>query len=336
MPAPTRLALRCLAPLLLGLLGCQHTFQKKVEPTKEQKLELYTTTATYLYEDNDFDRAQDQAVKALEIEPKHRAMRRMIGWIRLRKNTNDDLIIAERFFRDLRKEGDDNENTALGLALACERLGKAYGEVARRPASGEQTSAPGQGAEQDPSVLAAKSLAYWQEAIALLEGILAKGEGNTNAMNALQRVQALAGNYDKSLEWSQRLLERTDQELASWRRMLQEKDLTDSEETLFRKNERAAVDLQTDTHIFVATLLFRLQRYGEALPHLDAVVQNSPELAQAYSLRGQVRSRTGQYEGAIQDLDRYLALSDAPYENPDVKHAFQLRAECQQQLATAR
>ena len=30
-----------------------HTYQKHVEPTKEQKLELYTTTATYLYEDGE-------------------------------------------------------------------------------------------------------------------------------------------------------------------------------------------------------------------------------------------------------------------------------------------
>src|SRR5262249_42480054 len=142
--------------------------------------------------------------------------------------------------------------------------------------------------------------------------------------------------YAKSLEWSQRLLERTDNELASWRKMLQEKDLSDTEESLFRKNERTAVDLQTETHIFVATLLFKLQRYEEALPHLDSVVATPPELAQAYSLRGQVRSRAGQYEGAIQDLDRYLALSDAPYENPDVKRAFELRAECEKQIAQAK
>lgn len=317
---------------LLGLLaggGCKHTYQRNVEPTKEQKVELYTTTATYLYEDGDLDRAQEQAIKVLEVDPKHRAMRRMIGWIRVRKNGNEDLILAERFFRDLIAEGDENENTALGLAITCERLGKAYDDVSRALAAGEREPDAGQDRERAARDLAAKARRYWQESIRLCDGILAVGEGNTNAMNALQRVHALAGNYEESLSWSGRLLERTDAELASWRSMLEEKNLTDTEEGLFRKNEKAALDLQTDTHVFAATLLFRLERYDEALGHLDALVASSPELAQAYSLRGQLRARVGQYEGALADLDRYLALSDAPYEHPDVQRAFELRAEAQ-------
>lgn len=306
-----------------------HTYQKEIEPSKEQKLELYTTTATYLYEDGDLDRAQEQAVKALEVEPEDRAMRRMIGWIRLRKNGNEDLILAERFFRDLMRDGDDNENTVLGLAITCERMGKAYDDVSRALTAGEREPEAGRDRDSSARELASRARRYWQESIRLCDQILASGEGNTNAMNALQRVHALNGDYELSLDWSKRLLERTGAELASWQRMLKEKDLTEREETLFRKNERAAIELETDTHTFAATLLFRLQRYDEALAHLDAVVERSPDLAQAYSMRGQMRARVGQYEGAVQDLDRYLALSDAPYEHPDVQRAFELRAEAQ-------
>lgn len=323
-----------LVSALVLAVGCKHTYEKRVEPTKEQKIELYSTTATYLYEDGSLDRAQDQAVKVLEIEPGHKAMRRMIGWIRLRKDTNADLIVAERFFRDLIKDGDKNENTVLGLAIACERLGKAYDDVARAITAGERK--PDNGREPEVAVrdLNEKARRYWNESIRLCDSLLENGEGNTNAMNALQRIHALAGNYEKSLEWSGRLLERTNEELVSWRRMLREEDLTDSEEELFRKNERRAVDLQTETHIFAATLLFRQQRYEEALAHLDALVVNEPELAQAYSMRGQLRARVGQYAGAVQDLDRYLALSEEPYEHPNVKRAFELRAEAQKHLAS--
>jgi tetratricopeptide (TPR) repeat protein len=333
MPARIVSALLCLA---LAIQGCKHTYQKEVEPSKEQKLELYSTTATYLYEDGDLDRAQEQAVKALEVEPDNRAMRRMIGWIRLRKNGNDDLILAERFFRDLVGEGDENENTILGLAITCERLGKAYDDVSRALTAGEREPEKGKDRASSARELAGKAQRYWEESIRLCDRILAAGEGNTNAMNALQRVHALAGNYEESLGWSARLLERTAAELASWRRMLQEKELTEREETLFRRNERAALDLQTDTHVFAATLLFRLQRYEEALGHLDAVVDGSPDLAQAYSLRGQMRARVGHYEGAVQDLDRYLALSDSPYEHPDVQRAFELRAEAQKHVGSGR
>jgi tetratricopeptide (TPR) repeat protein len=325
-----------LAVLALAAPGCKHTYQKEIEPSKEQKLELYMTTATYLYEDGDLDRAQQQAVKALAVEPENRAMRRMIGWIRLRKSGNEDLILAERFFRDLIREGDENENTALGLAITCERLGKAYDDVSRALLAGEREPESGRDREASAREVAAKAQRYWQESIRLCDGILAAGEGNTNAMNALQRVHALTGDYEQSLGWSARLLERTTAELESWRRMLQEKELTEREETLFRDNERAALDLQTDTHVFAATLLFRLQRYDEALAHLDAVVDSSPTLAQAYSLRGQLRARVGQYEGAVEDLDRYLALSESPYEHPDVQRAFELRAEAQKHAGDVR
>ena len=334
------LRLRILLPaLLLACPGCfmwnigPHTVQKKVEATPEQKLELYTTTATYLYEDDELDRAQDQAVKALEVDPENRPMRRMIGWIRLRKNGNEDLLLAERFFRDLIEDGDENENTALGLAITCERLGKAYDDVARALQSGEREPAEGADREESAQELSTKARRYWKEGIQLCEKILATGEGNTNAMNAMQRILALNGDYELSLEWSARLLERTQAELTTWRAMLQEKDLQESEEKLFRKNERIALELQRDTHIFAATLLFRLQRYDEALVHLDRLVADSPDMPQAYSLRGQMRARIGQYEQAIQDLDRYLALSDAPFEHPDIQRAFELRAEAQKHLA---
>jgi tetratricopeptide (TPR) repeat protein len=260
-------------------------------------------------------------------------MRRMIGWIRLRKNGNEDLILAERFFRDLIEDGDENENTALGLAITCERLGKAYDDVARALQSGEREPEKGADRERSARELSARAHRYWQESIRICEDILETGEGNTNAMNALQRVLALTGEYERSLEWSERILARTSDELVSWRRMLQEKDLQESEERLFRKNERAALDLQTDTHIFAATLLFKLQRYEEALAHLDRLVADAPEMPQAYSMRGQMRARLGQYQEAIQDLDRYLALSDAPFEHPDIQRAFELRAEAQKHMA---
>ncbi len=326
------LALLCAATLA----GCRHTYQKTIEPSDDQKLELYSTTATYLYEDGELENAQEQAVKALEIDPQHRAMRRMIGWIRLRLGKHEDLIIAERFFRDLIHDGDDNENTRLGLAITCERLGKAYDDVSRAVAAGEREPSQGRAREEEARELATKARAYWQEGIGLLEKSLASGEGTTNSMNALQRLHALAGHYDESLAWSARLLERTDKELVAWRGMLQQRDLTEREDKLFRDNERAAARLQAETHLFVATLLFRLGRYEEAIPHLDSVVRDAPEMATAYSIRGQLNSRAGRYAEAIQDLDRYLALSDAPFEHPDVRRAFELRAECEKQLAQAR
>ena len=76
---PRLLPLCCLPLLLTG--ACLGPPRGEEIFDEEQQLELYVTTATYLYEDDSLDRALEQAVKALEIEPDHIPMRRMVGWI---------------------------------------------------------------------------------------------------------------------------------------------------------------------------------------------------------------------------------------------------------------
>ena len=141
-PAPSLLAANPLAALALsglvlaGASACMmdlpNTREERREPTDEELFELYSTTATYLYDDDSLVRAQEQAVKALEIEPDNEAMRRMIGWIRIRMGSTEDLLIAEEMFRRLRRDRDENQATLLGHATALERLGIAYDEAARR------------------------------------------------------------------------------------------------------------------------------------------------------------------------------------------------------------
>jgi len=333
------LALSCVLlalslPLTGGCLGI-HTFTSKEGPTDEQLLELYTTTATYLYEDDSLVRAQDQAVKALEIDPENLAMRRMIGWIRLRMGTNEDLLIAQKFFRDLRDEGDGNNATTLGLATTLERLGVAYEQAARGFRDGTREPENGQDPQTEATDLENRSRDLWNEAIELYLVTLTHGEGSTNAMNGLQRVYALIGEYEESLSWTMQLLERSTAERAAWERMLTQAELTEDEDRLFRTNVRIATRLQIDTHVFASTLLNRLQRYDQALEHLDQVIEAVPLLPQAYSLRAQIYIAQGDYEAAIPDLDQYLRLSEEPFEHPDVRRAFDLRTECEQQLALA-
>jgi tetratricopeptide (TPR) repeat protein len=205
--------------------------------------------------------------------------------------------------------------------------------VSRALASGEREPSAGKQPEKEVQELAKKARTLWEEGIALLERSLESGEGSTNAMNALQRLYALMGRYEESLAWSERLLERSSAELEAWRRMLTDRDLSGREEELFRSNAKAAVDLQIDTHLFVAAILQRLERVEDAIAHLDQVVVESPDLPQAYSLRAQLEVRAGRFPEAIRDIDRYLALSDQPFEHPEVRRAFELRTECEKQLA---
>ena len=338
MTSPT---LRLLTPLLvLPLTGCMmnlsHTRQEKQEPSAEQQLDLYTTTATFLYDDDSLDRAQGQAVKALKIDPDHRAMRRMIGWIRLRLGTNEDLFVAEDFFRALRADGDDNAATLLGYGMTLERLGSAYSGAAERVRKGKQVPAMGRTAEEEARDLARKGIENWRHAIALYDESLTEGEGSTTAMNGLQRVHALLGELEESLAWSSRLLERSSEELAIWRRMLTQTDMTSTEEALFRENERISDQLQFETHLFASTVLNRLGRTEEAIAHLDAVVDTRPELPQGYSLRAQLLAKRGDYELAVRDLDRFLGLSDQPFGAEEIRQAFDMRAEFARELEQAK
>ncbi|HED64363.1 MAG TPA: hypothetical protein ENJ09_02295 [Planctomycetes bacterium] len=323
------------ALLLTGLLasGCMmntsHIREEKREPTREEKIELYSTTATYLYDDGSLDRAQAQAVKVLELDPKNEAMRRMIGWIRLRMGKNEDLLIAEDFFRSLIRDGDRNEATRLGLATTVERLGSAYDAAADRMEKGEQVPGPEGGAD----VMREKARRYWDEALKLYSSTLTEGEGSTAAMNGMQRVYALEGKLEESLMWSERLLARSTEELDIWRRMLTQVNLTEKEEKLYRDNEVISQRLQTETHLFASSILHQLGRDAEAIAHLDAVIEANPDLPQAYSRRAQLLMSTGAFDRALSDLDRYLGLTDEPFEDPSIQRAIELRSECQAQLA---
>lgn len=323
------LPLLALLPLCAACVGGP---PKQEPPSDEQLLELYTTSATYFYEDDNVIQAQEQAVKALKIDPKHKAMRRLVGWVRLRMGSSEDLIIAEQFFRKLSDEGDTNGATLLGLATALERLGVAYDEAARAVRAGARQAPKGKDPAAHASYLEEKARKDWKEAIALHEGMLESGEGSTRAMNGLQRLYGLLGDYEASLHWSEVLLERSGAELDTWRRMLTAADLTEDEENLFRTNEQAALDLRRNTHLFAATLLQRQGRHREAIAHLDAVAADEPDLPQVYSRRAQLWIALGDYARAKDDLDRFIGLSDAPLGDPELRQAFEWVAVCEAKL----
>jgi len=319
--------------LWAALAACVGGPPEAPEPSDDQQYELYSTTATFLYEDDELLRAQEQAVKALDVRPDDRPMRRMIGWIRLRLGSPADVIVAEQMFRELCDEGDENGASVLGLATALERLGVGFDRASRDFASGERATEAGTSPERRAAELAERARDHWQESLELYGRTIQDGEGSTSAMNGMQRVEALLGNYDASLEWSRLLLERSQGELDAWRNMLQAEDLTEEEERLFRDSVRAAVKLQLETHLFAAAVLYDLGRFSDAALHLDAAIEVSPDEARHYARRAQVRNRIGDYAGAIEDIDRFLRLSTDPFEHPDVRRAFDLRGRWEEALA---
>ncbi len=316
---------------LAALLGCQ---SNEPEIDVDKQLELYMTTATYLYQDESLVRAQDQAVKALELDPDNEPMRRMVGWIRLRMGKTEDLVIAKEFFEGLIADGDEEAPVLLGLATAQERLGVANYEASLAISSGEQyTEHPdpaGRAAE-----LAAQARDYWEKSHANYEKVLAGPTSQIKALNGLQRVSALLGDYEESLDWNRALLDASSAELEGWRATLRSNQLTETEETTAMESEAMAIDRQVECHLFGATILRRLGRLPAALEQLDLAIALNPVQPEVYSLRAQLRSDLGLHAGAIEDIDRYLRSSTHPFEHPDIKQAYELRSFCERQVAAA-
>ena len=321
------------AVFLATALGACASSSGPPEMTREQKLELYTETASYLYEDGSFLRAQDQAVKALELDPENQAMRRMIGWIRLRMGATRDLTIAEEFFRALRDEGDQHPATIQGLATVCERLGLGYDQASKQYARGEREPQEGQSVEAAASEAQALAMDYWNEAGELYQSTLDDGEGSTRSKNGLQRVFAYRGEFEASLAMSEQVVEEAQAERDQWRRMLESRDLTERDEELMRENEAAATRLLYDTRLFAADLLYKRGAFAEALEHVEEATLLDPGQPELYSLRAQLRAKLNDHAGAVEDIDRYLKLSDTPLEHPDVRQAFDLRAQCEEALS---
>ena len=334
-PIPMRIRNTSLAPISLGALcallpltACQ---SNETEFDPEKQLELYMTTATYLYQDESLIRAQDQAVKALEIEPENRPMRRMIGWIRLRMGTIEDVLIAEEFFRDLYEDGDEDAPVLLGLATAQERIGIANDEASRAIISGERyTDHPDP--EERAAELADEARRLWSESLANYQRVLDSTTQKSNALNGLLRVSALTGDYEASLNHGRNLLEISRSELEGWSSTLHSSELTETEERVARESVRATTDLLIETHLFRTSILHRLGRTGDALDDVEAAIILDATRADLYSTRAQLNSEVGLFAEAIEDLDKFLRLSTHPFEHPDVRRAYDLRAFCETHL----
>jgi len=336
MPAPT---LRRAAPALLLALcallpACSWGGPEGPDP--EQQLQLHREFALRYFDQGDLNRAEQQVDKGLEIDDEDHQLLLMKGWIRQRRGTARDLLIAEAIFREVR-DGEDFR-VELGLGEALERKGVLYREASEAVASGERyTEAP------DPQAraveLARQAEDAWAEAQECYEKALQLKPGEFQAMNGLQRVLALRGDYEGSLRWAEELLAASKVEMDFWRERLRRPDLSAEEERRLRDLLVGSTDLQVATHLTAATLLVALGRPLEALGHLDGAAALTPDVAEIHSRRAQLlaeQDRPGEAALAIQE---FLRHTDLPFEHPSVQRAYDLMAECErkarQQAAAA-
>jgi Tfp pilus assembly protein PilF len=315
--------------VLAGLLpGCTSDGPKEVDPQKQ--IELHRELALRFYDLEDLDRAEDQAIKGLEIAPEDVQLRLLLGWVCQRRGKSRDIFAAEKIFRELVPSGD--YRATLGLGVALERKGVLYDEAASGVDNGARvTDAP------DPKARVAElrrlASEAWTEAEQSYRRVLETKDGEPQAINGLARVTALQKRWDDSLQWNRKLLGQCESELAVWNQQLARPDLTAEEERRLRDLRTKTEKVLLEANQQAAALLHTLGRRDEELAALDQALLHAPDQADIHSRRGQVLAELGRWSEAIASLETFLKLSTLEFEHPDVQHAYELIATCKRNAA---
>lgn len=293
-------------------------------------LEIYTNTAESYYQLRDHDRAIAQSMKALEIEPDNLKLQMILGWSLVRRGKTVDVLQAERIFRKISDE--DDFRAPLGLATALERQGVAYAEAAEAVESGKRITDSAD-PKQRGAELRALGLERWNEASTWFEKTLALQKSDLDALNGLVRIDALLGRRESSLARSAQLTESLVTDRAFWEERLKKAQVGEREEREIRRTVGQILDIEVATRMHAARMEYELGRKDRAMVQLDTGIQLNPERADLHGLRAIVQRDLGNYDQAIADAERFIALSPQSFEGDDVKRAFDLIGACEAKRA---
>lgn len=328
---PSATALRWASVPALLAAACLGSGCSSAQADQEKNLlEIYTNTAESYYQLGDNDRAISQAIKALEIEPDDVKLKLILGWSLQRRGKTEDVLHAEQVFRSIIDE--DDFRVRLGLATSLERQGLAYQEAADAVESGKRiTDAPDP--KQRAAELRAKGLELWSEAAEWFDKTLAMQKSNLDALNGLQRVEALLGRREASLAHAVQLIDALQTDRSFWEAQLKKPQLGEREEREIRRTVGQIVDLEVATRLHAARMEYELDKKSRAMAHLDAAIALNPGRADLHGMRAVVQRDLGNWDQAIADAERFIALSPQGHDGPDVKKAFDLIGACEARRA---
>ncbi len=302
-------------------------------PDPEQQLKLHREFALRYFDQGDLVRAQHQAERGLELDHKDPTLLLMTGWIRQRRGSAQDIFVAEKIFRDLAPRND--YRSSLGLAEALERKGVLFDEASLAVANGKREPDQGKPRAERVKELAEEARSAWRDSIANYNLVLQLKPGEFQAINGLQRVHALRGEYETSLNWANQLLSASSAEIDFWRQQLERPDLSADEENRLRGLMHSSSKLLYETHMTASTLLVNLDRKEKALEHLDLAQVAANESPEVYARRGQLLVDLERYDEALVDLRNFVRTSSAEFEHPDIRKAWSLIESCERELAFA-
>lgn len=332
MPFLRRFPLLAALGVFVALTSLSSCSSGPEERDPEELFTLYRESAFYYWQSKDFVRAEAQAQNALAIHPDDLSCNLYLGNIGLLKGTTKDLLAAEQRFRNMKQQ--DDFRVQLGLGEVLERLGMVYDEAAAAIESGQRTTeAPDPAARvAELHELAAKA---WSESVEHFQKVLEGKPNEASAINGLQRVLALEGNLEGALVWTNRMLDLVDVDLSFYRAKLAREGITVEEENDLRDRMNNSLGLAERTYLLGASMLHELGRDEAELEYLSKAAEISPKTPETWSRKAQAEMSLKRYDEAIASLDKFLALTNEPFESASVQRAYELRELCEKELQEA-
>ena len=320
-----------IATLILGALGCAS--DGPPELTKKQRLGIYFENAIRYNDLGDYDRAQVQAEKALELDPDNERFTLIYARTNVMRGTNES---TQEGLRVLQAQPDiEDYRWQMTFGLALERKGVFYDEAATGVRDGSRpTKADDRGARAEE--LAAEARDLWRSARERYQRAIGLRSGESEALNGLVRTCALLGDFEKSLLWADELIASIHDSQDLVRIQLDAPNITVKEEASLREAAEGNGQLEVKARLLSARIYRDLGRKREAVAQLNAITALQPDLAAAYSLKGQLLVDLQDYVKARAALQEFLDLTQLSFEHPDVSRAFDLQDRCERSLAAQR
>ncbi|MDF1839635.1 MAG: hypothetical protein P1V35_17345 [Planctomycetota bacterium] len=315
---------RLLALSLLALplfASCFSTDDRPEELSDKEKIGLYYERAMRYYGMRDLDRCQDQVQKGLAIDPENERFLLMLGRCHQTRGTLQDVLIAEQIFREHPAQKD--YRVVQCLAGSLERKGVFFDEAATAVAAGDRFT---EAADPQARALELEGDAKeaWSEAYETYVEALSLYTGSFETLNGLMRTSVYLGLFDESFEWSTKFLESLAASNELFQKNLKEAEMVGASIVDMEKTLLDNMDLETEIRLHRSELLYRDNKSREALLELNEILAKDETVSEVYARRGQILHNLGEYQRSTDSLERYMSLSEDPFEHPNVRQAFTL------------
>ncbi len=313
---------------LLPLLSACRSNKQQGELSDEEKIDLYYERALRYYEMRELDRCQDQVQRGLALDNDNEGLLLVLGRCYQTRGDLEGVLAAERIFRGL---PDTIYQVPLCLGGSLERKGVFFAQAAEKVASGEQYTEA-----VDPQAraleLAQSAEDAWKEADTRYQRALKLFPGSFEALNGLMRTAVYRKEYDASMEWSTKFLTTISESSSLFRKRLKDLEMKGEATVKVEKTLLENADLELQVRLHRAELLNLKGQTRDSLAELDRAMAIDEDVAEVYARRGQLLQKLGEHQRAIDSLQRFMSLSDHPFDHPNIRQAFDRIEECKRAM----